>query len=154
VLPRPQRLPGSPSSARHVSHELRTPLTAILGSITVLDRTAVVNTDAEVRSLVDTVHDHANRLDTENQRLLDAARIAAGTARPAPDWTDPADIVHSAIKSKARALAAHRLDVVIEPNLPLIKIDCGLIEQAIGQVLENAARYSQDGSTISCIGGG
>jgi K+-sensing histidine kinase KdpD len=132
----------------NVSHELRTPLAAILGSITVLDRTAAVNTDAQVRSLVDTMHDQASRLDTEIQKLLDAARIAAGTARPAPDWTDPADIVQSAIKGKARALAAHRLDVAIPPNLPLIKVDSGLIEQAIGQVLENAAKYSPDGSSI------
>jgi K+-sensing histidine kinase KdpD len=133
----------------NVSHELRTPLTAILGSITVLSRTAAVNTDAQVRSLVDTVHDQASRLDTEIQKLLDAARIAAGTARPAPDWTDPADIVQSAIRSKSRVLAAHRLDVAIEPNLPLIKVDSGLVEQAIGQVLENAAKYSPDGSSIA-----
>ncbi|MBV9626758.1 MAG: DUF4118 domain-containing protein [Xanthobacteraceae bacterium] len=132
----------------NVSHELRTPLAAILGSITVLDRTAAVKTDAQVRSLVDTVHDQANRLDTEIQKLLDAARIAAGTARPAPDWTDPADIVQSALRSKARTLAAHQLDVAVEPNLPLIKVDSGLIEQAIAQVLENAAKYSPDGSRI------
>ena len=133
----------------NVSHELRTPLTAILGSITVLDRTTAVNTDAQVRSLVDTVHDQATRLDTEIQKLLDAARIAAGTTRPAPDWTDPADIVQSAIRSKSRVLAAHRLEVAIDQDLPLIKVNSGLIEQAIGQVLENAAKYSPDGSSIA-----
>jgi two-component system sensor histidine kinase KdpD len=133
----------------NVSHELRTPLAAILGSITVLDRTAIVNGDAQVRSLVDTVHDQASRLDTEIQKLLDAARIAAGAARPAPDWTDPADIVQTAIRSKARVLAAHQLNVVIDPNLPLIKLDSRLIEQAIAQVLENAAKYSPDGSSIA-----
>jgi K+-sensing histidine kinase KdpD len=133
----------------NVSHELRTPLAAILGSITVLDRTVAVSTDAQVRSLVHTVHDQASRLDTEIQKLLDAARIAAGAARPAPDWTDPADIVQSAIRGKSRVLAAHRLDIAIDENLPLIKVDSGLVEQAIGQVLENAAKYSPDGSSIA-----
>jgi two-component system, OmpR family, sensor histidine kinase KdpD len=131
-----------------VSHELRTPLASILGSASVLDQTKLIKDDDRIRSLVASVHDQASRLDGDIQNLLNAARISARGIRPLLEWSDPADIVNAAIAQKSPRLAAHHLILDLAPDLALIKVDSAFIEQALGQLLENAAKYSPAGSTI------
>jgi two-component system sensor histidine kinase KdpD len=46
-------------------------------------------------------------------------------------------------------LAAHKVTTEFAEDLPLVNADSGLIEEACGQLLENAAKYSPSGSTIS-----
>jgi K+-sensing histidine kinase KdpD len=67
------------------------------------------------------------------------------------EWTDPGDVITAAIRQRSHRLAAHRLDVDIADGLPLLKLDSGLIEQAFGQVIENAGKYSPVASTISIM---
>jgi two-component system sensor histidine kinase KdpD len=46
-------------------------------------------------------------------------------------------------------LAAHKVETEFAEDLPLVRVDSGLIAEAVGQLLENAAKYSPSGSTIS-----
>jgi K+-sensing histidine kinase KdpD len=131
-----------------VSNELRTPLASILGSTSVLDQMPAVKTDSRVRALVEAVHVEASRLDTNIQNLLNAARITARGVEPHLEWTDPTDIVNAAVKQKGGRLAAHRLDIAIAADLPLVRVNSVLVEQALGQLLENAAKYSPADATI------
>ena len=131
-----------------VSHELRTPLASIIGSTSVLDQIPTVEKDHRVHALVAAVHDQARRLDGDIQNLLSAARITARGLQPHLEWTDPTDIVGAAVKQKAARLAGHCLELAVLPDLPLVKVNSVLVEQALGQVLENAAKYSPAGSTI------
>jgi K+-sensing histidine kinase KdpD len=131
-----------------VSHELRTPLASIIGSTSVLDQIPTVQADRRIRALVEAVHDQASRLDGDIQNLLSAARITARGLQPNLEWTDPTDIVNAAVRHKAARLSAHRLELAVAPDLPLVKVNAVLIEQACGQLLENAAKYSPSGSTI------
>jgi two-component system sensor histidine kinase KdpD len=80
--------------------------------------------------------------------LLDATRISAKGVRPQLAWSDPTDIVNAALKQKERRLATHRLVLDIARDAPLIRVDTVLIEQALGQLLENAAKYSPPGTEI------
>jgi K+-sensing histidine kinase KdpD len=131
-----------------VSHELRTPLASIIGSTSVLDQIPTVQNDRRIHALVEAVRDQASRLDGDIQNLLNAARITARGPQPHLEWTDPTDVVSAAIRQKTTRLAAHRLDLAIAPDLPLVKVNSVLVEQALGQLLENAAKYSPAGSTI------
>lgn len=131
-----------------VSHELRTPLASIIGSCSVLNRMPAVHSDRQSRELVEAINEQASALDNEIRNLLDATRISAKGVRPQPMWTDPTDIVSAAIKQKARKLAAHAVTVDIARDAPLVHVDTGLVEQALGQLLENAAKYSPLGSEI------
>jgi K+-sensing histidine kinase KdpD len=131
-----------------VSHELRTPLTAILGSASVLEQTPELRRDDRIRQLVAAVHDEAKRLDNDIQNLINATRIAARGVQPRLDWVDPTDIVNAAIKQRSRRLAEHRLVLQLARDVPLVKVESILLEQALGQLLENAAKYSPRGSTI------
>jgi K+-sensing histidine kinase KdpD len=130
-----------------VSHELRSPIASILGSCSVLGKMPAVKGDGESQLLVDAIHDQAAQLDSHIRDLLDVTRISADGIRPQLLCTDPTDIVAAALKQKQRRLAAHR--VVVDVNdPPLVRVDSVLVEQALGQLLENAAKYSPAGTQI------
>jgi K+-sensing histidine kinase KdpD len=135
-----------------VSHELRTPLASILGSCSVLNRMPAILNDRPSGELVEAINEQAGQLDNEIRNLLDATRISAKGVRPQLIWTDPTDIVSAAIKQKERKLAAHLLIVEVAREVPLVHVDTVLIEQALGQLLENAAKYSPLGSEIKIAG--
>jgi K+-sensing histidine kinase KdpD len=131
-----------------VSHELRTPLASILGSCSVLNQMPAIVNDRQSRSLVEAIHDQAGQLDNEIRDLLHASRITAKGIRPQLIWTDPTDIVSAAVKQKERRLASHWVTLDVAHDLPLVYVDSILVEQALGQLLENAAKYSPLGSEI------
>ena len=131
-----------------ISHELRTPLASILGSCSVLNQMPAIHNDRRSQALVDAIHDQAGQLDGEICDLLNATRITAKGVRPQLAWTDPTDIVSAALKQKQRRLAAHLVKLDLARDVPLIRVDSVLVEQALGQLLENAAKYSLMGSEI------
>jgi K+-sensing histidine kinase KdpD len=131
-----------------VSHELRTPLATIVGSCSVLNRIAAIKSDRQSRELVEAINEQASQLDNEIRNLLDATRISAKGVRPQAMWSDPTDIVNAALKQKERKLAAHRVILDVARDVPLVHVDTVLVEQALGQLLENAAKYSPPGSEI------
>jgi K+-sensing histidine kinase KdpD len=131
-----------------LSHELRTPLASIIGSTSVLDQIPTVKKDHRIHALVEAIHDQANRLDGDIQNLLNAARITARGIQPHLEFTDPTDIINTAVTQKAAQLAGHKLEVAIVPDLPLVKVNSVMVEQAFGHLLENAAKYSPIGTTI------
>jgi K+-sensing histidine kinase KdpD len=135
-----------------VSHELRTPLASILGSCSVLNRMPAILNDRRSHELVEAINEQAGQLDNEIRNLLDATRISAKGVRPQLMWTDPTDIVSAAIKQKERKLASHLLTVDVAREVPLVHVDTVLVEQALGQLLENAAKYSPLGSEIKIAG--
>jgi K+-sensing histidine kinase KdpD len=135
-----------------LTHEFRNPLVSILGATSVLDEMARIREDTQARSLVGTVHDEAARLNSDIKNLIDAARITAGVEQPAPILADPVDLVRAAMAQKSEQLAAHRLDVSLAADLPLVRVQPAVIENAFAQLLDNAAKYSPAGSTIR-IGG-
>lgn len=133
------------------SHELRSPVAAILGSVSVLDQMPAFRTNAKLRSLVAGMRREANRLDHDIQNLLDTARITDTGVTPRFLWTDPADILGAAIRQRSDRVAADRFKLDIDPGLPLLNIDPILIEQAVGQIIENAAKYSPADTDIRVV---
>jgi K+-sensing histidine kinase KdpD len=131
-----------------VSHELRTPLASILGSCSVLNRMPAIANDRQSSALVEAIGDQAGQLDNEIRDLLNASRISAKGVIPQMMWTDPTDIVNAALKQKQRRLASHWISLDLARDVPLVHIDSVLVEQALGQLLENAAKYSPVGSEI------
>jgi K+-sensing histidine kinase KdpD len=132
-----------------LSHELCTPLAAIRGSASVLNSMPVFREDDRIHSLVDTIFEEAAELDSFIQNLLSATRVTAGGVSPRLEWADPKDIINAAVRRRAKRLAAHKVEIEFAQDLPLVNVDSGLIEEACGQLLENAAKYSPSGSTIS-----
>jgi K+-sensing histidine kinase KdpD len=132
-----------------LSHELCSPLAAIRGSASVLDSMPAIRGDDRIHSLVEAISDEAIELDGFIQNLLNATRVTADGVSPRLEWADPRDIVNAAIKRRARRLTAHHVEVAFSDDLPLVNVDSGLIQESCGQLLENAAKYSPSGSTIT-----
>ncbi len=132
-----------------VSHELRTPLASILGAATVLSKSAAVANDERLASLAGVVRDEAERLNHEIQNLLDATRISREQIRPRQEWIEPQDIVNAALERRRRRLSGHHVSLDMDSNLPFIFVDPVLVEQAFGQIVDNAAKYSPPGSPIT-----
>jgi two-component system, OmpR family, sensor histidine kinase KdpD len=135
-----------------VTHGLRTPLSSIIGSASILVETPAVATDQRSANLVGIVRDEAERLDHDIQRLVDATRISSAGVRPHLAWADPADIVNAALARQRRALAGHAVELRLSEDMPLVHVDPVLIEQALAQILDNAAKYSPPGTAISIDG--
>jgi two-component system sensor histidine kinase KdpD len=132
-----------------VSHELKTPLAAILGAATVLRQAPSAAGDGRIEPLTALICDEAERLNADIQNLLDATRISCQGVRPHPEWFDPADIVNAVLERKKRSLGKHRVAVDVPEEPPLLYADPVMIEQALGQIIDNAAKYSDAGSTIT-----
>jgi two-component system sensor histidine kinase KdpD len=132
-----------------VSHELRTPLASILGASSVIANAPSVKNDPHLSTLANVVREEADRLNHDIQNLLDATRVSSEGIRPKREWIDPADIVNVAIERRTRILAAHKVRVKIADGIPLFQGDPVLFDQAIGQVLSNAAKYSPPQSEIA-----
>lgn len=131
-----------------LSHELCSPLSAIQGSASVLESMQAVRDDPRLRTLVDGISEEVVQLDGYIKNLLNATRVTAGGLSPRLEWADPRDIIDGAIRRRSRRLAAHQVEVVFADDLALLHVDSGLIEEACGQIFENAAKYSPSGSTI------
>lgn len=131
-----------------ISHELRTPIAAIVSaSETVLEQTS--QRDAvTVRNLMGEIHTAAERLNRLVDNLLDMTRLESGRIKPVLDWCDVHDLVNAAVRKLAHELTGHEVVLDIPSDLPLIKLDFGLIEQVITNLLHNAALYTPLASRI------
>ena len=125
-----------------VSHDLRTPLTTMRGSIDTLLALGESIPLQDRRELLEGTRDEAERLDRYIQNLLDMTRLGHGALKLARDWVAPADIVASALSRLRAVLAPLHVQVDVPGQLPLLHIHAALIEQALINVLENAARFS------------
>ncbi len=125
-----------------VSHDLRTPLTAMRGSIDSLLALGEVIPAADRRELLEGTRDEAERLDRYIQNLLDMTRLGHGALALARDWVAPADIVGSALQRLHSVLASLDVQCQVPADAPLLFVHAALIEQALVNVMENAARFS------------
>jgi two-component system, OmpR family, sensor histidine kinase KdpD len=131
-----------------VSHELRTPLTSIVGGVSMLSMSPKIAADPRMSSLVNGILDEAMRLDNDIQSLLDAARISSEGLTAHRDWTDPADLINAAVERTGRRHPDREFKLNFVGNLPMIHVDPVLVEQALGQIMANAAKFSVPPSII------
>nr|WP_298117888.1 sensor histidine kinase KdpD [uncultured Pseudomonas sp.] len=125
-----------------VSHDLRTPLTAMRGSIDSLLALGEQIPPEDRRELLEGTRDEAERLDRYIQNLLDMTRLGHGSLKLERDWVTPADIVAAAVQRLRPVLAPLQVELQVPSELPLLYAHAALIEQALVNVLENAARFS------------
>lgn len=125
-----------------VSHDLRTPLTSMRGSIDSLLALGEAIPLEDRRELLEGTRDEAERLDRYIQNLLDMTRLGHGALKLARDWVSPADIVGSSLNRLRAVLAPLQVSTEVPAQLPLLFVHAALIEQALVNVLENAARFS------------
>jgi two-component system sensor histidine kinase KdpD len=131
-----------------VSHDLRTPLSSIIASAGSLLQQDVQWTEAERREFTRAIVDEAGRLNRLVGNLLDLSRIEAGSIRPEKGWYDLGALVDEVAGRLRRISAAHALMLDVPEHLPPVQFDYVEIDQVISNLIENAVKYTPDGTTI------
>ncbi|WP_375055159.1 ATP-binding protein [Zobellella sp. DQSA1] len=131
-----------------VSHDLKSPLAAMMGaaeSLRLLDQ----QLDTQDRhELMDTILQESRRLDSYIQNLLDMTRLGYGTLKIERDWVSIADIVGSALTRLKRYYPNVKTETHFQEAAPVLYVHAALIEQALFNILENAARFTPDNEKI------
>jgi two-component system sensor histidine kinase KdpD len=131
-----------------ISHDLQTPLASIIGSATAMQSFGPLYDSGARAELVATIREEAERLEHFITNVLDLTRIRAGEIQPRLELVELADIVNSALRKSHRSLAKHEVAVSLPDDLAMLRLDLFLMEHALINLLENAAKYSPPGSKI------
>jgi two-component system, OmpR family, sensor histidine kinase KdpD len=131
-----------------VSHDLKTPLAAIAGaSSSLLEATSL--DDVTRRQLLETIGEEAARLHRLLENILQMSKLEAGAATPNCQWHVLEELVGSALHRTRAELMRHKVSVRLPTHLPLLFVDGLLLEQVFVNLLENAARYTPEGTEVT-----
>ncbi|AMB46687.1 sensor histidine kinase KdpD [Methylobacterium sp. AMS5] len=132
-----------------ISHDLRTPLASVLGAASTLrDLDGALPIEAKAE-LLTTIIEESERLNRFIVNLLDMTRLEAGAVTPNLALQDVAETIDTALRRTQKILAGHRLAVAIAPDLPTLRLDPVLFEQVLVNLLDNAAKYAPEDSTVT-----
>ena len=133
----------------NVSHELKTPLSIIsmFGEMLANGRT---KGPEQATEYADIIWRESVRLGRLIDNVLDFAKIERGKGVYEFTDTDIGDVVDRAVDLVGRRLATAEMsiDVQIEPELPLVKLDANAFTLAVMNLIDNATKYAADGKKI------
>lgn len=124
-----------------LSHDVRTPLSGILGSATALLDKSDEFPKAVREDLLANIRDQAYRLDRYLQNLLGMTRLEAGALQAQLRAVPLEPLVFETWESIADAAGMRRPLIEVDPDVEVMA-DPALLRQAIGNVLENALKFS------------
>jgi len=125
-----------------VSHDLRSPLAAMIGSAGTLASYEQQLPREERQQLLQSILDEGQRLDRYIQNLLDMTRLGHGTLKLHRDWVDAGEVLLAAVNRVRKFHPELALETVLPGDTVLLYVHPALIEQALFNILENAAHFS------------
>lgn len=136
-----------------VSHDIRTPLAVIAGASSSLAEENGRPLDQETRrELLRTIQEEADALTRLVENLLRLTQLQAGRFQLAQEWHPVEDVIGSALHRARRALGDRHVNVELPTELLWGHFDAVLIEQALVNLLENAARYTPTHTPVTISG--
>ena len=131
-----------------VSHDLRSPLASMIGAADTLSTYRHSMNENDQDSLLEAIHLEGERLDRYIQNLLDMTRLGHEGLSLKRDWIGVDELIGSAV----RRLNRYMPDALVEVHAPQeslsLFVHAALIEQAIFNVLENAAKFSPENKAV------
>lgn len=129
-----------------ISHELKNPIAAIIDtSDSLLAETHPGKTNYKRYTEIATASRRLNRL-VEN--MLDISRIETGKTVPHTKWCNIHELFKRVTDSLHDKLAPFHPEIVTPQTMPLVKLDSGMMEQALRNLVDNSCHYSRPGTTI------
>ena len=125
-----------------LSHELKTPIATIIGATDNLQLNNKRLSDRNKDELIIEISKASFRLNQQVENLLNMSRLESGFIRPKLDWCDINEIIYNAVKRIEEHKVYQRITININPEIPLFKLDKGMLEQIVYNLLNNAVIYT------------
>jgi len=131
-----------------ISHDLRTPLVSVIGVLSSLQEESMNLDEASRKNLIQVAREDAERLNRFIANMLDSSRIEAGDMKILKQPSDTADLIGVALEQLGKRTAKHHIEIDVPAELPFVNVDFNLIVQTLVNILDNALKYSPEGSSI------
>lgn len=133
-----------------LSHELKTPIATIIGAVDILKDSGDSMSREQRIDLYSEMEIAGSRLNNQVENLLNMSRLESGVLRINSDWVDVNEMIFLVIR-KVPHIDKHRVLFQADEKAPLFKLDTGLIETALYCLIQNAVRYTEEGSEIEIV---
>lgn len=131
-----------------ISHEMRTPIAAITSAASSLSESGGGGSREFQQTMTGEIQEAAGRLNRLVGNLLNMTRLEAGYVKARLDWCDVHDLIQVTIKEIQKDMAQHLVTVEIPSGLPLARMDFVLLQQALTNLLLNAATHTPPGTAV------
>ena len=131
-----------------VSHDLRTPLAVITGSASSLLDPEGHLTEGARQDLARDIYNESERLNRFLSNLLEMTRLSAGKVQLKMEIQPLEEVVGGSLSRLEKKLGGRNVKADLPEDLPMLPLDSLLMEQVFINLIENAAKYTPDGSPI------
>lgn len=131
-----------------ISHDYRTPLATIMGAASSLNEQTDKLDSVQQHQLAQRIYDEAERLNGMTNNILQFARLDADK-RINCDWQSAEEILADLMRRWRGRNLGHRLQIQLQPQLPLLWCDAILIGQLLENLVDNALKYSPPDSVVN-----
>lgn len=130
-----------------LSHELRTPITTIIGATDNLMNAEKLS-EKDKTELLSEISIASLRLNQQVENLLSMSRLESGILQLKKDWCDVGELVYTTLNRFEPAISNYKVSVFIPENLPLFKLDYGLMEQVLHNLISNGLQHNAEGTDL------
>lgn len=131
-----------------ISHDFRTPLASIIGAAETLAMPQAILSDGARRDMVSMIREEADRLNRFVANLLDMTKLESGALELNLERVEVGDLVGTAIMRTRRQTEGYDVEIEVPLDLPMVSVDFVLFEHVLTNLIENAVKYSERGTTI------
>ena len=125
-----------------LSHELQTPIATIIGATDALRDRETKLSNENKNELVNEISIASLRLNEQVKNLLNMSRLESGFLQLKKDWCDINELIYSAVNKVQLKVCNRKIQIAVPENFPLFKLDFGIMEQVIYNLLTNAFQYT------------
>lgn len=131
-----------------LSHELRTPITTIIAACDNILSDNNKFSEQDKRQLMEEISSASIRLNHQVENLLNMSRLESGVFKVNKDWCDVSELIYKILQRFDIELTDHPTSVFIPENLPLFKLDYGLMEQVLSNLIGNVIQHTPTGTAL------
>jgi two-component system sensor histidine kinase KdpD len=139
-----------------ISNDLKTPLVSITGTLSaLLDSESKLGEQQKIE-LLETARGQSDRLNRIVNNLLDMTRTESGVLRISKKPCDLRDFIGASLQQLKDKVGSRNIKINIPMDMPEVALDFPYMLKALLNVIDNALKYSPDGSPLeieaSCVG--
>ena len=100
------------------------------------------------REMISEIQEATERINRLVGNVIEASRLESGAVVPRFNECAVGELIHVALADVEKELSAHKVTVRIQPGLPVVPMDFVLMQQAVANLLSNAALHTRPGTPI------